>query len=120
MDQLTIRRERDREQQRKHRESKKMNKPTVINIPFKSRQSKVRAVTKEFLKKPREVVKGLFKSLTHSLQERIRNSQNNNSTNVLSKETVNLLKAFYEDDANSRVLPGKKMSSRQGVKVTKM
>ena len=35
MDQLTKRRERDREQQRKHRESKEMNKPTVINMPFK-------------------------------------------------------------------------------------
>ena len=46
MDQLTKRREHDRERQRKHRESKKMNKPTVINMPFKSRQSKARAVTK--------------------------------------------------------------------------
>ena len=35
MDQLTKRRECDREQQRKHRESKEMNKPTVINMPFK-------------------------------------------------------------------------------------
>ena len=48
------------------------------------------------------------------MQERIRNPQNNNSANELSKETVNLVKAFYEDDVNSRVLPGKKdvLSSR--------
>ena len=46
MDQLTKRRERDRERQRKYRKSKKMNKPTVINMRFKSRHSKARAVTK--------------------------------------------------------------------------
>ena len=46
MDQLTKRRECDRERQRKHREPKSMNKPTVINMSFKSRQSKARAVTK--------------------------------------------------------------------------
>ena len=46
MEQLTKRREWDREGQRKHRESKSMNKPTVMNIPFKSRHSKARAVTK--------------------------------------------------------------------------
>ena len=46
MDPLTKKRGPDRERQRKHRESKKMNKPTVINMPFKSRQSKARAVTK--------------------------------------------------------------------------
>ena len=114
MDQLKKRREHDRERQRKHRESTKMNKPTVINMPFKSRQSKARAVTKarkalpSTPKKTREVVKELFKSLTPSSQEQIRNPQNNNSTNALSKETVNLVKAFYEDHANSRVLPGKK------------
>ena len=114
MDQLTKRRERNREQQRKHRESKKMNKPIIINMPFKSRQSKARAITKarralpSTPKKTREVVKELFKSLTPSSQKRIRNPQNNNSTNALSKETVNLMKAFYEDDANFRVLPGKK------------
>ena len=34
MDQLTKRRGHDREQQRKYRESKKMNKPTVINISY--------------------------------------------------------------------------------------
>ena len=44
--QLTKRREHDRERERKHRESKKMNKPTAINMPFKSRQSKARTVTK--------------------------------------------------------------------------
>ena len=44
MDQLTKRREHDRERQRKHRESKNMNKPAFINMPFKSRQSKARAV----------------------------------------------------------------------------
>ena len=63
MDQLTKRRECDRERQRKHREPKSMNKPTVINMSFKSRQSKARAVTKarralpSTPKKTREVVR---------------------------------------------------------------
>ena len=63
MEQLTKRREWDREGQRKHRESKSMNKPTVMNIPFKSRHSKARAVTKarralpSTPKKTREVVR---------------------------------------------------------------
>ena len=63
--------------------------------------------------------------LTPSSQEQIRNPQNNNSTNALSKETVNLVKAFYEVDTNSRVLPRKKdvLSSRDEsknkVKMTK-
>ena len=45
-DQLTKRRERDKERQKKYRKSKNMNKPTVINMPFKSSQSKARPVTK--------------------------------------------------------------------------
>ena len=45
MEQLTKGREWDREGQRKHRESESMNKPTVMNILFKSRHSKARAVT---------------------------------------------------------------------------
>ena len=106
MDQLTKKRECDRERQRKHREPKSMNKPTVINMSFKSRQSKARAVTKarralpSTPKKNREVVRVIQVTYTPSLQERIRNPQNNNSTNILSKEAVNLVKAFYKDDAN--------------------
>ena len=63
INQLTKRRECYREQQRKYRESKNMNKPTVINMSFKSRQFKARAVTKarkalpSTPKKPREVVR---------------------------------------------------------------
>ena len=63
--------------------------------------------------------------LTLSSQEQIRNPQNNNLTNALSKETVNLVKVFYEVDTNSRVLPRKKdvLSSRDEsknkVKMTK-
>ena len=63
--------------------------------------------------------------LTLSSQEQIRNPQNNNLTNALSKETVNFVKVFYEVDTNSRVLPRKKdvLSSRDEskdkVKMTK-
>ena len=65
LDQLTKRREHDTEQQRKHKESKKLNKPTFINMPSRSRQSKARGVTKarrplpSSTKKTREVVKEL-------------------------------------------------------------
>ena len=50
-----------------------MNDPTIINMPFKPRQSKAMAVTKRALpstpRKIREVVKELFMSLTPPLQE---------------------------------------------------
>ena len=99
-----------------------MNDPTVINMPFKSRQSKATAVTKRALpstpRKTREVVKELFMSLTPPLQEWIRNSQNSTSKTHSQKKQLILWKLSTWMMLILECYLEKKISSCQGMKVT--
>ena len=55
-----------------------------------------------------EVVKELFQSLTQTTRTKIAHPQMGACSNSLSDETKQLVQEFYQDDANSRVMPGKK------------
>ena len=55
-----------------------------------------------------EVMKELYNELTPRSKKRITNPKKNSGGNAVSQETEELVKTFYEDDSNSRVMPDKK------------
>ena len=58
-------------------------------------------------KKVTEVVKELYNELTPRSQKRI-TKPSNTSKNAISDETQQLVREFYEEPSNSRVMPGEK------------
>lgn len=81
VDKLAERRRKDREWQRKCREKARLIKPTKTNMPFKTKNSKSKAINrvKKDLpskhKNTAEVVKELFKPLSPKSQQQIKSPE---------------------------------------------
>ena len=112
--QLDEKRLKDRARQARHRAKKSSKQPAAIKMGFKTKQSKGKAMSRVKKSLPStptkraEVVKELFQSLSPSTRSKIAHPQQGTCSNSLSEETKQLLQAFYQEDVNSRIMPGKK------------
>ena len=94
----------------------KKRKETVVSVKmgFKNKQSRGRAMKKAPNNMPKtpikrfEVVEGLVNALTPNSKKRILTPGTVTRKSKIDEETVKLVENFFQDDANSRVMPGKK------------
>lgn len=104
------------ERQRTCREKALLTKPTILKMPFKTKQSKGKAVKKVKEALPRtpgkrmEIIKEIVHSLSPKSKREVVVKKRHISYNPsLQDETVKLVRDFFESDENSRMMPGKKM-----------
>lgn len=113
--QLKDKRDADRSRQARYRSRKRAEKGVVVKMGFKSKQAKGKAVKKVLKSLPGTpnrrtlVVESLVNSMTPNSRRRIFTPDSEGPGRPkLNDETVRMVESFYQDDANSRVLAGKK------------
>ena len=112
--QITDRRAADAARQARCRAKKRKETVVSVKMGFKNKQSKCRAMKKALNNMPKtptkrfEVVEGLVNALTPNSKKRILTPDTVTRKSKIDEETVKLVENFFQDDANSRVMPGKK------------
>ena len=111
---ITDRRAADAARQARCRAKKRKETVVSVKVGFKNRQSKGRAMKKALNNMPKtptkrfEVVEGLVNALTPNSKKRILTPGTVTRKSKIDEKTEKLVENFFQDDTNSRVMPGKK------------
>ena len=104
----------DAARQARYRAKKREETVVSVKMGFKNKQSKGRAMKKAKNNLPKtptkryEVVEALVNTLTPTFKQRILTPDTVTRKSRIDAETVKMVENFFQDDANSRVMPGTK------------